>query len=148
MVSRSGLHEGTLIKRLQACLRRFRSQERGSWTIEAVIWTPMLVILMTFCVNITAAFYNEAQIVHVVQNVARLHSLGRFADDAEAEAEMTSQLNSFLGNATYTVDAQINGPIVTTSVDIAATELMPMVWIFDAFDGFMFNIVSEQLVEF
>ena len=125
----------------------FARAERGSWTVEALIWTPMLVILMAFSVNMASAFYNESRIVHVVQNVGRAHALGRYGDDEAARAELVAQL-AWLDHAAFDVDAGIDGPVVTTSVTVAAAELMPMVWMFHAFDGFKFEIVSEQLVEY
>ena len=129
-----------------AHLARFGRSEDGSWTIEAVIWTPILVALMAFSVNMSTVFFNEAQILSVVQNVARAHSLGRYEDDLEAEADIQAQL-AYL-DASYSVDAMIDGPLVTASVTIAATELMPMNFMTSPFAGFVLDIKSQQLVEY
>lgn len=48
--------------RLKALLRRFRRDERGSATIEAVIWLPMFVIFFVMIADVSLVFFRQTEV--------------------------------------------------------------------------------------
>jgi hypothetical protein len=131
---------------LGPALRRFSAGESGSFTIEACVWTPIFAILMAFSTNISMIFFNEAQILRTVQNVARAHSLGRYENDAAAQADLEAQL-AYL-NANFTASASISGNMVRASITVPAKDLMPVNFMRDPFKNFDLDITAQQLVEY
>ena len=138
---------------------RFLRSERGSWTVEAVVWTPMYLILTAVGVNIATVFHNEAKIVHAMQNVARAHSLNRYGDtsrtetlaaaNAAATAALLQQLDFVDG--TFTASVAVGapmGPLVEASFQITASQLMPMPFFRSPFNAYVIDITAEQLVEY
>lgn len=64
--------------RLKALLKRFRRDERGSATIEAVLWLPMFVIFFVMIADVSLVFFRQTEVMRVVQDGNRALSVGRF----------------------------------------------------------------------
>lgn len=125
--------------------RRFWSREDGSVTIEALIWTPIFVVLMALTINVAQVFFHQSQILRVVQDTNRGVSLGRFANGAEAEAYITSALGYMTDEITVTSD--IADGFVTTRVIVPALQLMPMRFLESYFEETNVTVVGSQLME-
>ena len=138
--------QSAFVKKVMGPLRRFAANENGSFTIEAAIWTPIFAILMAFSTNISMIFFNEAQVLRTVQNVARAHSLGRYKDDDAAETDLQNQL-AYL-NADFVAEASITGNLVRASVSVPAIDLMPVNFMRDPFKNFDLTISAQHFVEF
>ena len=128
----------SLRERVGRGIRRFARNERGNATIEAAIWTPMLFFLMVFSTNMSMAFFNNAQILSISQEVARNFSLGRYADEIAAAADLETQL-AYLG-ADLTVEATNTGKLAKTRVTVTPSDLMPLNVVTYPYEGFVLDI--------
>ncbi len=127
-------------------LRNFCKSTSGSFTIESVIWIPMFFILVSFAMNVSMVFFNEAQILRVVQSVSRQHSLGLYRSDVEARADLSARL-AYL-NANIGVDASKTFNLATASVQVTASDMMPMPFLRVPFEGLTLQIASNHAVEY
>jgi len=69
----------------KAALNRFARCEAGSYTIESVIWLPIYVFVLALMMNISMVFFNESQILRVVQDSNRSFAVGRISSLEAAE---------------------------------------------------------------
>lgn len=58
-------------------LVRFFRSESGSYTIESVIWLPIYVFILALMMNVSMVFFNESQLLRVVQDGNRSFAVGR-----------------------------------------------------------------------
>jgi hypothetical protein len=131
--------------KLSNFIRRIWADEGGSQTIEAVIWTPIFVIMLAITVNVSQVFFHQSQILRVVQDTNRAVSLGTLATELEAEAHVTDTL-SYMSDIVI-VDAVILDGFVTTTVSIPAAELMPMNIFKDTYSSINVTVVATHLME-
>jgi len=127
-------------------VRAFYRDEDGSFAIEAVIWTPIFVIILALMINLSTVFFNESQVLRVVQDANRAYSLGRLETEQETEDYITAQL-AYMSSA-FTVETTKNGGMITTSVSVPAMELMPMNLMTSAYDTLVLNVSGQQLIEY
>ncbi len=124
----------------------FWQDEDGSYTIESVIWFPIFAILLAFVTNISIVFFNESQILRVMQDGNRAFSLGRLNDAQEVETYITDRL-AYL-QAGMTIRTQITGGFVTTNLSVPARELMPLNLMTSAFDSVTIAVSAQHIIEF
>ena len=127
-------------------LTRFVRDDSGSHTIEAVIWMPMFVIVLALVLNVTIVFFQESQMLRVVQDGNRLLSVGRMLTEVEVEDYITNQLSYLSEN--LTVDTVVDGGTVTTLLTIPATDMMPMSLLKDKFTALDITVQAQQFVEY
>ena len=127
-------------------VKLFCRDEEGTATIESVIWFPIFVILLTLIMNVSLVFFTESQILRVVQDGNRAFSLGRLDDSTAVEGYILERL-SYL-DANITIATTISGGFVMTTVDVPASDLMPLNMMTGAFDGVNMNVSAQQIVEF
>ncbi|MEP4877546.1 MAG: TadE/TadG family type IV pilus assembly protein [Tateyamaria sp.] len=132
--------------KLKQRFRAFCRGEDGSFAIEAVIWTPIFVIILALMINLSTVFFNESQILRVVQDANRAYSLGRLETEQEAEDFIIAQL-AYMSSA-FTVETTKIGGMISTNVAVPATELMPMNLITSAYDTLVINVSGQQLIEY
>lgn len=97
---------------------RFMRDERGSATIEFVLWVPVFVILLVATTDASILYLHHTEMWNVSRDVARRVSVG---DMTEAQAATTVQNEMFLSTNAYTVEtsdpAELDVVIrITTSV--------------------------------
>jgi Flp pilus assembly protein TadG len=131
---------------LKSRVAAFLKCEDGSFSIEAVIWTPIFVILLAVMINVSTVFFNESQMLRVVQDANRAYSLGRLETEDETEQYIKAQL-AYLSGA-FTVQTTKSASVISTTVSVPATELMPMNLMSSAFSGTMLNVSGQQLIEY
>ena len=124
----------------------FWQDEEGSYTIESVIWFPIFEILLTIVTNVSIVFFNESQILRVMQDGNRALSLGRLRDADEVETYVSNNL-AYL-KAAMTIDTQVAGGFVTTNLSVPATDLMPLNLMTSAFDSVVIAVNAQHIIEF
>ncbi len=134
------------LRRRKVFVRRFFQDETGSATIESVIWFPIFAVILAFIMNISLVFFNESQMLRVVQDGNRAFSLGRMADAEEVQAYILSRL-AYL-EANMVVNTTISGGFIMTNLSAPAGQLMPLNLMTSAFDGITIMVSAQHIVEF
>jgi Flp pilus assembly protein TadG len=124
----------------------FCHSENGSATIETIIWMPIFAMLLGLIMNVSMVFFNESQILRIVQDANRAFSLGRLDDAAAVEAYVEDEL-SYL-NAALTVSAQVSGGFITTTLSAPASDLMPFNFMAQAFSSINVGVSAQHIIEF
>lgn len=78
----------------------FLSDERGSATIEFVLWVPIFVAILVAATDATVLYLHHTEMWNVSRDVARRVAVG---DMTEADAATTVQNEMFLYSNAYTV---------------------------------------------
>ena len=79
---------------------RFLRDERGSATIEFVLWVPVFVIILVAATDATVLYLHHTEMWNVSRDVARRIAVG---DMTEADAAAAVQNEMFLYSRAYTV---------------------------------------------
>ena len=125
-------------------LRRFRNDERGTATIESLLWMPLFFYLFILITDVSFIFYGKAQALRIVQDGNRAYSVDGFPDNASASTYITGQLRQFAANATATTTN--NGGIISTTATVPANDLMA-VGAIPQFVGLVVSITANQYQE-
>ncbi len=126
---------------------RFWRCESGSQTIEAVIWVPIFAFLLAFTMNVALVFFNESQVLRVVQDANRFFSVGRFTTSEETQTYITDNL-AYL-SANLSVDTVVDNGLITTSLTIPTIDMMPMQILGSHyFEDARINVVAQHVVEY
>ena len=110
-----------LLLSLKNRLARFLRHEAGSYTAEAVIWTPVFALLLGLLADTSIIFGDEALALRQVQDVNRSLAVGHFLTVADAQTYLQGQLAQFSPNAT--VNISISNSIITTIVTLPTRDL-------------------------
>lgn len=101
---------------------RFWNDERGSATIEALLWIPIFVYLLVLITDVSLIYYGKAQALRTIQDGNRALSV-RFLPDATAAQDfIETRLQGYAPSVEVTTS--ISNGIVTTSATMLASELM------------------------
>ena len=133
------------MQKIHGAVQRFYRDERGSFSIEAVIWIPIFTIILALMINVSTVFFNESQVLRIVQDANRAFSLGRLENEQETEDYILAELD-YISSA-FTVDTTLSSSVVSTTVSVPATELMPMNISSSAFSSLIINVSGQQLIE-
>ena len=124
--------------------RRLWKDERGSATIEAVLWTPIFVFFILLVVDASMLFFNQAQVFRIVQDNNRAFAVGRVESLAETEANVRAALAAFSRDAT--VESTVQGNFLRTDVSVRAGDLGG-VGLLAVFRDLQLRISAQHLVE-
>jgi Flp pilus assembly protein TadG len=83
--------------------------ERGSATIEFVLWVPVFVFLLIATTDATVLYLSHTEMWNVSRDIARRIAVG---DITEAEAVQEVQKELFLANGAYTVTTSVGANVV------------------------------------
>ena len=72
--------------------RRFRNDETGSVTVEAVIWFPLFVVFLMMLADASMIFMNQARILRIVQDGTRRFATGSLVSCDALEAWLVSRI--------------------------------------------------------
>lgn len=103
-------------------LGSFRKDERGSTTIEFVLWVPVLLALLLFATDVTLAFMRQSQVWQVSRETARIVS--RHGMD-EAAAEAYAREIGTMGSNVPEVDVSLVGMDVVVTMSLPSASLTP-----------------------
>ncbi len=139
----------------RADLARFANDERGSVTVEAVLWLPVFFAFLGLAVDGSVLFSNRALILRTIQDANRLHSIGRFGDNvaaANAAAEQYVRNNMQVCPAGVcpggvSVDTNVDATgVITTRVLVPAAQI-DAIGLFGLLTGFTVGIEAEYMQE-
>ena len=133
-----------LTHRIGAGLRRFR-REDGAVTVEAVLWVPFFVIVLTMVADAALIFFGQARALQVAQDVNRALSVGTLASTDDAKTYIENTLATMSPNATS--QTVTNDGIVTTVVSLPASDLAA-VGFFTSLTSFQMQVVAQMVQEF
>lgn len=124
----------------------FLRGEDGSYTIESVIWLPIYVFILAIMMNVSMVFFNESQMLRVVQDSNRSFAVGRI-DSLEAAEQYVLDRLAYL-NVTPVVNSQLVDGIIYTNLSVPATQLMPFSMLHKFFQETDIVVSAQQIVEF
>jgi Flp pilus assembly protein TadG len=98
---------------------RFVRDERGTATIEMLIWTPLFLFLLFLTVDASILYWRHAEMWTAARDVARAVSSGSL--DASSQTDLNSFVASRLRttNSTFTVSAAVNTTSGTVTVNLS-----------------------------
>lgn len=129
-------------------LKRFRREERGSAaTVEVALWLPIFMMFLMLVIDVSSIYNQQSQIIRIVQDVNRAYAVGKFDSDSDVEAFIETAIAGYTTKATIDVDTVTTPGLIQTTVDIPATELMP-VNRFAPFRNATVSVAAQQLSEF
>jgi hypothetical protein len=131
---------------IKDAIRRFLHCQSGSYTIETVIWLPIYVFILVLTINVSMVFFNESQILRVVQDSNRSFAVGRINSLEAAEQYVIDRL-AYL-DVTPAVNSQLVDGIIYTNLSIPATQLMPFGMLHRFFMNTNIVVSAQQIVEF
>ena len=122
--------------------KRFRRDERGSATIEAVLWLPLFVIFFVMIADVSLVFFRQTEVLRVVQDGNRALSVGRLAGAAEQFVKDRIAPMTTRAQVTTTVDS---GVIDTRA--LVPVEDLVAVGMFNFLNGYDIAVQSSHYVE-
>lgn len=98
---------------------RFAKSETGSSTLEALIWIPIFVFLLSMIADFSFVFYGKANTLRLVQDSNRALSVGQVATTADVE-ELVRKGMADIADAVE-VSTTVDQGIIKTVVSLPAT---------------------------
>ena len=126
-------------------LKRFIRDEAGSQTIEAIIWMPIFVTVLALVINVSLVFFDQSQMLRVVQDANRALSMGMFQSDTDVENYVKENL-AYLSDSVK-AEATVADGFVTTTVTVPALDLMPVRIPGGYFSDTKVTVVARHLLE-
>lgn len=119
---------------------RLTSDERGSATIETVLWLPMFMFILTLLAETSIVFADQATVSRAIEDTNRQLSTGAIATADSAVAKIKSRILQISPHAV--VSTTVANGIIQSSVsmpiaDLIGTALSPI------FSGFNVVVTSE-----
>ena len=116
-----------------ASLRRFIRDERGTASLEFVLWVPLYVILLLAVTDASILYLTHTEMWNAARDTARRISVGALT---AADAPNRAKEKLLLSGRTYTVAASDAGPvIVEISVNVGDASIF----------GFFKPVLGRQL---
>ncbi|RYG93168.1 pilus assembly protein [Loktanella sp. IMCC34160] len=125
--------------------RRFRKEETGSATVEAVLWLPLFVVVFVMIADVSFVFHRQSQMMRIVQDANRAFSVGRLSSEAETENFVTDALAGLSESAVAVTT--LNAGVISTSVQVPVTDMVA-VGFFNFLSGYNVEVSSEHYLEY
>lgn len=125
-------------------LRRLGRSEAGSYSVEAVLWVPIYVLMLGAIIDLSLLFYNRAGLTELAHQVNRGVAVGHFADATDAQAFLATRLGSYGDGAQGTVtirDQEVETRLSVPAADISAMGAIPL------FTDLVVNLSYTHLLE-
>ena len=133
-----------VVQRVRRSLLSFGRLQDGAATIEAVLWTPVFLILFGMVTDTSTVFGRQAEILRIIQDSNRSLAVGAFQSVQQAEDYIIEKVAVFSGNTTVAV-AIVDG-IISTSVSVPAADLTST-GLFDAINTLTITVGASQMSE-
>jgi len=130
--------------RIMGYMKRWHRDERGSATIEAVLWLPMFVIFFVMIADVSLVFFRQTEVLRVVQDANRALSVGRFSGAAETEEYVKTAIAPLTTRAQVTTT--VNSGVIDT-VALVPVEDLVAVGMFNFLNGYNIAVQSNHYVE-
>ncbi|WP_323765376.1 TadE/TadG family type IV pilus assembly protein [Marinovum sp.] len=125
-------------------LQRFKSDETGSYSVEAALWLPIFTLIIALTIDVSSMYHKQSQISLAVNEANRAYATGRYLSLPEVETHVRSEMGLSAANAAITTSRE--GEYVLTQVSVPSKDLMTMKF-FDAFNPVDVAVAYRQLVE-
>ena len=132
------------IGRIRRYLLTFGRTQDGAATVEAVLWTPVFLLLFGMVADTSIVFGRQAEILRIIQDSNRSLAVGAFQSVEQAENYIIEKVEIFSGNTT--VDVAIVDGIISTSVSVPAADLTST-GLFDAINTLTITVGASQMSE-
>ncbi len=106
------------------CLSRFKRQEHGAITVEAVLWVPVYLIFFSLIADVSLIFHAQAKATRIAYDGNRQASAGVFETEAETRTAVLGRVQSFSPGAT--VSTVFGTDEITTTVSMPTSDLAPV----------------------
>ncbi|WP_136634637.1 TadE/TadG family type IV pilus assembly protein [Pseudooceanicola onchidii] len=130
---------------MKQLLKRFRTSEEGSATIETLIWLPIFVWVLVMILNTTLVLFQKNQAFRVVQNANRILSTGYMQTADQTRSYIADKIATFAPEALVTTS--IDDGVVTSSVSYRVSTLF-MPHVVDDLMDITINISSQHFMEY
>jgi Flp pilus assembly protein TadG len=105
----------------KSVLRFFRGTA-GSMTVEAVLWVPFFMAVLSIITDAAVLYGGESRALRVIQDGNRAFAVGRFADATATETYIAGEVHGFAPTATVTTTV-VDG-VITSVVSMPASDLV------------------------
>ena len=124
-------------------IKDFLQQERGSATIEFVLWMPIVLLILLLIVDASMLFMSRSHALRVLQDTNRLYSVGQFTGTTaeritQAQTYALNRLRGLSPSATA-ITTETNR-VVRTQATMATREIAQV--------GFLGVMMDAQMVVF
>ena len=133
-----------VVQRVRRSLLSFGRLQDGAATIEAVLWTPVFLILFGMVTDTSTVFGRQAEILRIIQDSNRSLAVGAFQSVQQAEDYVIKKVAVFSANTI--VDVVIVDGIIKTSVSLPAADLTST-GLFDAINTLTITVGASQMSE-
>ena len=130
----------------QSLISRFAKDERGSATIESLLWFMMFVFLLVLITDVSFIFYGKAQALRIVQDGNRALSIRFLQTPAQTEAFIEARLRQYDPGADATTTLNGTTGVIQTVATLNAEELMAVGSI-PGFGDFEFTVTAQHFQE-
>ena len=133
-----------VVQRVRRSLLSFGRLQDGAATIEAVLWTPVFLLLFGMVTDTSTVFGRQAEILRIIQDSNRSLAVGAFQSVQQAEDYVIKKVAVFSANTI--VDVVIVDGIIKTSVSVPAADLTST-GLFDAINTLTITVGASQMSE-
>jgi Flp pilus assembly protein TadG len=126
-------------------LNRFRSNEDGAATIEAVLWLPFFFMLFGALADVSMVFFNQSRLLRIVQDANRTMSIGRFTTTTETQDYVISRVQPLSKNVSAVTTVSADG-IITTVATVPMDDL-DLFGVAGIFRNGQMRVQADQLKE-
>lgn len=108
------------------CFDRFCRDEKGSATIEFVLWVPIIVALLTIVIDATTLYITHNEMWNVARDTARRMVIGILSeDDAKQHAVDAMDLRDFpyYVDASYPEDPKDPDSVVSVTIALSVRDM-------------------------
>ncbi len=134
-----------IVKFPRRLAKKFHADERGSATIEAVLWLPAFVFLFVMIADVSLVFHRQSQILRVTQDANRAYSVGRLSNNAATEDFIKSALANLSSRVTATT--VVTGGVIKSDVRVPVVDLVA-VGVFKFLRGYNISVRAEHFLEY
>lgn len=128
-------------------LSRFRRQEDGGATIEALLWIPLALAFFSILADATMIFTGETRAMRIVYDANRKYAAGlELTTCAQVEAYVLDRLSVMSPNAQARCTVDTINETVYTQVSMPASDLDISGFV-DVFQGLNVRVGSMHLVQ-
>ena len=134
-----------MVSILRRSLRRF-SDDAGAVTVEAALWLPFFVILLTLIADIALIFHGQARALRIVQDANRGYSTGFYGSETETAAIIVERLA--VENLTQNAIAvtELEDGVITSIVQVPSGDL-DAIGFFTSLASVNMQITSQHVME-
>jgi hypothetical protein len=124
--------------------KRFTDDERGSATVETVLWFPFYIAMFTLVVDASMIFHNQTFVTRVIQDGNRAFSVGRLSGTEETQRFIRDRISGLSAGAD--VVTRLDSGIISTTVSVPVGDLDAIGW-FAGLTGFDLVMSAEHYRE-